>query len=511
MNANRTTSAAGLRSSPRVNAFARINALVDWFIPHSLAADRDRRQQARMFLISHIFGPFLGNSVPLALTYIDPQPGYQVVVLAASITGFWIFPFLLRAGFSYNALAMVSIENLIFCIMWSIFFYGGITSPTVPWVLTIPLLAFLYLNATPKLWGFVPALFIANLLTFWAAARMGIAAPRPNLPFDQLQIFGMISTAAAAGYVAMMATYYGKALASQSELETEMRQHLATAAQLRRATEETERARSAKGEFLARMSHELRTPLNAVIGYSQILLEDAGEEGDEAMADDLGKIHGAGHELLKLVNEVLDLSKIEAGRMEISRVSVDVSCMVEASVAPYRAKAAAAGLGLFVESNGDLGLAWWDETKVRQALTQLLDNALKFTSSGHVRVVARALVECGLPTIRIAIEDTGAGIAASALPDLFEQFAAEKDASASKYGGRGLGLSLAQQLCRLMGGDVTVGSQLGAGSVFTLSLPRGAVTTAETIDIDRAVDAQIARLRRLIVEKPPAPPEEKIA
>ena len=490
--------------APGLRLLPRINALVDSFIPPALAADRDRRQQARMFLISHIFGPFIGNSVPLALYSIDPAPQSHIYVLAASICGFWVFPFLLRAGLPYNALALVSIENLIFCIMWSIYFYGGATSPTLPWVLTIPLLAFLYLNATPRLWKYVLAMFAANCVAFWLAYSTHVATTPTNLPSDKLQIFGMISTVAAAGYVAMMASYYGKALVSQTELETEMRQHLATAAELRRATEEAERASVAKADFLARMSHELRTPLNAVIGYSQILIEDADEEGDAEMAQDLSKIHSAGQQLLKLVNEVLDLSKIEAGRMELARTTVDAARAIARTAESFRAKAEAAGLALTVETDDDLGLAWWDEMKVRHALSQIIDNAIKFTREGHVRVAARTVVEDGVPMVRIAVEDTGVGIAAKALPGLFEQFACEDDSSGSKYGGRGLGLTLARKLCLLMGGDVTVSSQPGAGSVFTLSIPRGEPHAAEIADADRIADAQIARLRRLIVERPAA-------
>lgn len=505
MPASRTLSTAGSRLLPR------INALVDGFIPPQLAADHDRRQQARMFLISHIFGPFIGNSVPLAIYTVDPTPDMAILVLAVSITGFWVFPFLLRAGYSYNALALASIQNLMFCILWSVYFYGGATSPTLPWVLTIPLLSFLYLNATPKLWVYVLALFAANCGAFGLSYLWGMGDRPDDLPFDKLQIFGLVSTIAAAGYVAMMATYYAKALASQGELETEMRQHLTTAAQLRRATEEAERAGAAKADFIARMSHELRTPLNAVIGYSQILLEDADDEGDEEMASDLTKIHAAGQQLLKLVNEVLDLSKIEAGRMELSPASVDVAAAITRTTEPFRARATAAGLAYRVETQGDLGLAWWDEPKVRQTLGQLIDNALKFTREGEVRIVARAVEEDGVPMLRVSVEDTGVGIAAKSLPHLFEQFAAEDDASGSKYGGRGLGLALARKLCLLMGGDVTVASRPGAGSSFVVTLPRGDARPAAFADADRVADAEIARLRRLIAARPAAPPAEQIA
>ena len=277
-----------------------------------------------MFLVSHILGPFIGNVVPLALYVLDPAPGYQVAVLAVSITVFWIFPFVLRAGAPYNPLALVSIQNLIFCILWSCYFYGGVTSPTLPWVLVIPLLAFFYLGSSKSLRLIVMAMFAANLAIFSGFYLFGYPI-KNELPIAAMQGLGLVSTVAASLYVAMMALYYAKIQASQTELESEMRQHMATAAALRLATQEAERAGAAKAEFLAKMSHELRTPLNAVIGYSQILLEDAEDDGDSESVADLNKIHTAGQHLLKLVNEVLDLSKIEAGKMELDLEQIDLA------------------------------------------------------------------------------------------------------------------------------------------------------------------------------------------
>src|SRR6202030_1409057 len=253
---------------------AALDRLVSYFIPPEVAADRDARNRAHVFLVSHILGPFIGNVVPIALYVLDPVPGYQVAALAISITAFWIFPFLLRAGAPYNPLALVSIQNLIFCILWSCYFYGGVSSPTLPWVLVIPILAFFYLCSSPKLRLIAFVLFTVNLVAFVAFYVFCDPAPH-QISTSAMQGLGLVSTVAASLYVAMMALYYAKIQASQAELEIEMRQHMATASALRLATEEAERAGAAKAEFLAKMSHELRTPLNAVIGYSQILLEDA--------------------------------------------------------------------------------------------------------------------------------------------------------------------------------------------------------------------------------------------
>jgi signal transduction histidine kinase len=475
-----------------------LNDLVDWFIPAQIAADREMRKQARLFLISHLFGPFIGNVVPLALFVLDPEPGFEVAVLAASITGFWIFPFILKAFGRYNILALVSIENLIFCILWSCYFYGGITSPTLPWVLTIPLLAFFYLGSAPTLRLIVLGMFAANLAIFGAFSLAGHDRPI-RLDTGALQGLGLVSTVAASLYVTMMALFYAKVLASQGELEAEMKGHLATAAELRRATEEAERASAAKAEFLAKMSHELRTPLNAVIGYSQILLEDAAEENDVETVADLERIHGAGQHLLRLVNEVLDLSKIEAGKMELCEEPCDLAGLVRGLVEQVRPLAERGGNAIALEIHGEPGLVLCDGGKLRQALAQLLDNAVKFTERGRITVRLESGLGVPREMITLQVRDTGIGIPEHQIAHLFENFTVAHDASNSKYGGTGLGLALSRKLCQLMGGDIQVESRPGEGSLFTISLPVSPVPAAAT-------STARPRLRRALASKTPHQP-----
>ena len=452
------------------NATNPLDRLIDWFIPKELAAERETRQQARMFLISHLCGPLLGNVVPGALFFLDPTPGYPVAVLALSITAFWIFPFVLRAVGHYNLLAFVSVQNLIFCILWSCYHYGGVTSPTLPWVLSIPLLTFFYLGASPRLRMLALLQFTLNFAGFVAIYNL-YPAPLDDTPREALQGLGIVSTLAASGYVSMMALYYARILASGAELEVEMRGHLATAAQLRRATAEAERAGAAKAEFVASMSHELRTPLNAVIGYSQMLLEDAADEDDAAAAADLEKIHSAGHHLLRLVNEVLDLSKIEAGRMELAPEELSVAEFVTSVVDHHRPAAEAKGIYLTIRVADDVGAAVWDGQRARQALDHLLSNAVKFTGKGGVSVAVRRAPAQPSDLISVQISDTGPGIAPDMLPQLFEKFTVAHDSSASKYGDTGLGLALALALTRLMGGEIRAESIPGKGSSFTITLP----------------------------------------
>jgi len=451
-------------------AIVALDRLVNYFIPADLAADRDARNRAHVFLVSHILGPFIGSVVPATIYVLDPAPGYDVAVLAISIIAFWAFPFVLRAGVPYNPLALVSIENLIFCIFWSCYFYGGVTSPTLAWVLVIPLLAFFYLGSSVKLRLIVQAMFVMNVAIFGFFYFLGFQVNK-DLPVAAMQGLGLVSTTAAALYVAMMALYYAKIQVSQSELESEMHEHMATATALRAATEEAERASAAKADFLAKMSHELRTPLNAVIGYSQILLEDAEIEGDSASVADLTKIHMAGQHLLKLVNEILDLSKIEAGKMELDLEEIDICELLEEIAESARPAALGNGNEFNCMISPCLGTVLCDAGKFRNMAGQLLDNAAKFTQNGKIEVIANRVPEESGDELVVNIIDTGIGISPDQITHLFEKFTVADDSSTSKYGGTGLGLALSQKLCRLMGGEISVESKLGTGSRFTIRMP----------------------------------------
>src|SRR6476620_3093073 len=387
-----------------------LDRLVNYFIPPEIMADREARKRANVFLMSHILGPFIGSVVPGTIYFIDPDPGYQVAVLAVSITSFWVFPFLLKARVPYNLLALVSVQNLIFCILWSCYFYDGVTSPTLAWVLTIPLLAFFYLGSSASLRMIVIGMFVVNLAIFAGFYRYGYQPVKSELPTAAMQGFGLISTIAAAIYVAMMALYYAKVQTSQGELESEMRQHMATASALRLATIEAERAGAAKAEFLAKMSHELRTPLNAVIGYSQILIEDAQDEGDSEAVADLAKILTAGEHLLKLVNEVLDLSKIEAGKMELDLQEIVLTDMLNEIVVVAETAAAKNGNKIFCNIGRNIGTTLCDPGKLRSVLTELFDNAVKFTQNGTIDLVAECVTGGASDDLLIHVIDTGIGI-----------------------------------------------------------------------------------------------------
>jgi signal transduction histidine kinase/CheY-like chemotaxis protein len=251
-----------------------------------------------------------------------------------------------------------------------------------------------------------------------------------------------------------------------ARVELERRQH-----ELQDLTNAAESANQAKSRFLANMSHELRTPLNIIIGYSELLRELA-EEQDPAERDaDLGKIIDAGRHLLTLVTDVLDLSKIEAGRMELVVETSDVAALVRATVATSQSLAAARGNQLTVAGLDHLGTMESDQTKLRQVLLNLISNACKFTEGGTVHVDVRREPDEPVDWIVVDVTDEGIGMTAAQSARLFQEFAQADSSTTRRHGGTGLGLAISQRLCHLMGGTISVESSIGRGSRFTVRLP----------------------------------------
>jgi signal transduction histidine kinase len=239
------------------------------------------------------------------------------------------------------------------------------------------------------------------------------------------------------------------------------------------ARREAEAASHAKSQFLASMSHELRTPLNAIIGYSEMLQEELEDVDQPSIGSDLRKIQTAGRHLLALINNVLDLSKIEAGRMDVFAETFDVDAMVQDVVTTVRPLADAKRNRLVVERGYPLGTMRSDLTKVRQMLLNLLSNACKFTEAGTVTLAVRRETGAsrGRDLFVFAVSDTGIGMTHAQMARLFEAFAQAEASTSRQYGGTGLGLAITKRFCSLIGGDVLVESRPGAGSMFTLRLP----------------------------------------
>jgi signal transduction histidine kinase len=441
---------------------ARVNAFVDWFIPVKLKSSEDV-VNVRMFLFSHLFGPFLGHTISLSMLYIDGGADASWWIFFAAVTAFWPFPLVLRLTGWYVTLSLISIENLMFCIFWGCYQYGGVSSPIMPWLVTVPLLAFFYLpgRATRIVVGLQ---IVANLALFYFIySEVGFPE---RMALNLLVALGLISTFCAAIYVSMMALYYANVVSSQAELEQEVQLRRETEQKLRKTTEQVQRATLAKSEFLAKMSHELKNPLNSIIGYSEMLVEDL-EEIESEKYKDLMSIKSAGHKLLELIDDLLDLSKLEAGRMKLQPERIAVGDVFDRIAMEWGQAIGENGNEFHLEPPSAKKILC-DEAKLRRVVDNLLSNAAKFTKNGHVTLSASVRGEL----LTIAVKDTGVGMSPNKIGRLFETFGHSEEETASNYADDvRLGLPLAHRYCHLMGGKLSVQSTLGYGSCFTIRLP----------------------------------------
>jgi signal transduction histidine kinase/CheY-like chemotaxis protein len=265
------------------------------------------------------------------------------------------------------------------------------------------------------------------------------------------------------------------------ELEEEVFQRKQAQEELLKAKHLAEEANRAKSSFLANMSHELRTPLNAIIGYSEMLEEETLESGRIENVQDLKKIQAAGKHLLSLINDVLDLSKIEAGKMGLHLEIFDVPHVIEEMVATLQPAAAKNANSIHVHLAENMSVMRADITKVRQILFNLLSNACKFTDHGNISVDVDQIRVDQKDWIQFRVADTGIGISAKQKENLFLEFAQADASIARKYGGTGLGLAITQRFVQLMKGQITVESEPGQGAIFTVRLPvQVAVDTTES-------------------------------
>jgi signal transduction histidine kinase len=444
--------------------WSRLIRFIDWFIPAEAKLERSERGLAQNFVFTHLFGPLLSQSISLFLYLSDPYPDFACWTVIVCIWLFWTLPFVYKKTGDLQLSALISVELLAFTSLFGSYFYGGVSSPFLPWLIISLLLGFFYLSERPIV---VVGLFTFNITGFVLAYLLwGF----PDLlSHEQLSMVGWISILSATIYMSWMATYYANMIAMRSDLEREAERRRETAVRLREAKDLADRANRAKSIFLAKMSHELRTPLNAVIGFSEILLDDVELDGkNQHKRADLERINSAGKHLLSLVTDVLDLSKIESNHIELKIEEFDLNEMVREVVATVQQMVAEKKNKLVVRCPANLGVVSTDQTKLRQAALNLLSNAAKFTEAGAITLGVQRRKRPAGDWIEIQVQDTGIGIAEPDIGRLFQNFGQANQSTSRKYGGTGLGLALSQKLCALMGGGISVNSELGHGSCFTI-------------------------------------------
>ncbi len=243
---------------------------------------------------------------------------------------------------------------------------------------------------------------------------------------------------------------------------------------LARAKDDADEANKHKSIFLANMSHELRTPLNAIIGYSELLKEDADTENNKGLLTDLNNIHSSGQHLLHLVNDILDLSKIEAGRSNNENENIIINDLISdiASLSHPLAEQNNNTMDVTVDKN--IGNAFLDKTKLKQILLNLISNACKFTQNGVINLIAKKVSDNSNYQLIFEVKDSGIGISSRDIEHIFDPFSQADQSTKKKYGGTGLGLSITNQLCKTMSGSLTVSSSPGEGSIFIVTLPANA-------------------------------------
>ena len=379
---------------------------------------------------------------------------------------FWLYPFILRKTRRYQLLAFASIQNLIFCILWACYSYGGVDSPFLLWALIIPLLSFFYLPATGVIRNVILAQISLSLAIFAALVITGFAFPPVDL--REFEVIGIISTLSASIYVVMMALYFANIFREQRVFEQELSSLVATTDHMITLTAAAQQAAIAKADFVASMTHELRTPLNAVIGYSQILLEDADGEGENQFVQDVERIHYAGTHLLRLVDDILDFSKLEAGKMGSRPARGDLASWLESACAEVSGGAAGEPFIIDCEVGKNLRSLTVDWHSLKKAFQHLIFGVASQDDCRNLRVAAGISADDKItlrvfdPKLKSAPGDTG---------NLFDAFSDDSDASATKYGGVGIAFALSLKFTQLLGGDIAVQTDAAGYREFIITVP----------------------------------------
>ncbi len=439
-----------MQTSAELATGDRLSRFLDYFIPAELRVSSETHRRARMFMLSHVFGPILGNTLPLYMVVTNIARDFRVSVFFFSILLFWAYPFVLRRTKRYQLLAFLSVQNLIFCALWACYAFGGSSSPFLPWILIFPLLAFLYLP--PKGWirNVLLVQIFGSVALFFGMDFSG--HPFPPVRLEQLQVIGMISMASVATYFAMMSLYFAKMFHEQREFTRQLNALVSTSDNLRNLTVAANQASAAKADFVAGMSHELRTPLNAIIGYSQLLLEEARDEEDEATVKDLSHVHKAGTDLLRLIDDILDLSRIDAGKMPINPATDMVRHRLPRWVDVASALLAAPSRTVtLLPGSADASALHTDWTAAESVVRHLIAGIVSQRAEGDLTLWAD---DSANGTIIFTLVDTDAFGAARPVVITQEMFEHDGDVSSTKYGSTGIEIALSFKFAGLLGGTI---------------------------------------------------------
>lgn len=441
-----------------------LSNLLDYFIPAEMRVNAESHRRARMFMLSHVFGPILGNSIPLYLMVMGISRDYRAVVFLISIVLFWAYPFALRKTGRYQLLAFISVQNLIFCALWACYSYGGVSSPFLPWILIFPLLAFLYLPPVGWVRNLLLVQIFGSIAVFLARCFNGDQLPVVNL-YD-FQVIGMISMASVAIYFAMMSLYFAKMFHEQREFTRELNSLVSSSDNLRNLTAAAQQASTAKADFVASMSHELRTPLNAIIGYSQLLLEEAQDEDDHETVSDLGHVHKAGSDLLRLIDDILSYSRIEAGKMPVHPSFGTPGDHLDTWVAELKPAMGAYQIEVTRGAGMDQPmLVDWAATG--SAVRHLASGIAVQQSSGKLLLHCETRPEGELIFTFIDMSPEGRVRPVSIVGEMFEH---GDDSSPTKYGGIGIEIALAYKFAFLIGGTIDPAARVGGRPAATLTI-----------------------------------------
>ncbi|HEX7448389.1 MAG TPA: ATP-binding protein [Pirellulales bacterium] len=434
-----------------------ISQLAQWLLSDELRRSPERRQQANrvlaLCLAMSVWVPvFIGVYLALgALTC-------PAIILAAGVFLVGI-PFLQRATgnptLAGNALALLGTVTYTGLAL----FTGGHSSPAALWFVSVPVMAVLLTGSRwGVFWTVLTAIIIAGLYLIGELGQpFRVELSEPGL--RMLQCLGLIGLL----FCVAALTLVFRSVEEQHQRALERALQLATAAD------------RAKSEFLANMSHEIRTPMTAILGFTELLLDGgaAGPAlGDETSREALDTIHRNGQHLIGIINDILDLSKIESGKLEIERVWASPRQIVGEVVDLMRVRADGKGLRIDTSVDGVLPEAVeTDPTRLRQVLINLLGNAIKFTETGAVRLTTRWRPEQNGGELRFEVVDTGIGMSDEQIGRLFQPFSQADTSTTRRFGGTGLGLSISKRLTEMMGGSIEVRSKLGEGSTFSVRLP----------------------------------------